>query len=69
MRYRCRNGSHRPGKAELIKKTTEELGLTICATHVGFDELENDMDWMIELHKMWDSRYVGLGAMPSVSAK
>lgn len=52
------------GKAELIKKTTEELGLTICATHVGFDELENDMDWMIELHKMWDSRYVGLGAMP-----
>lgn len=51
-------------KAELVKKTAEELGLTICATHVGFDQLDCDMDWMIKLHKMWDCRYVGLGSMP-----
>jgi sugar phosphate isomerase/epimerase len=52
------------GKAELVKKTAEELGLTICATHVGFEQLENDMEWIIEFHKMWDCRYVGLGSMP-----
>ncbi|HEY8350759.1 MAG TPA: sugar phosphate isomerase/epimerase [Clostridia bacterium] len=51
-------------KAELVKKAAEELGLEICATHVGFDQLESEMDWMIELHRMWNCRYVGLGAMP-----
>lgn len=51
-------------KAELVKKAAEEQGLVICATHVGFDQLEREMDWMIELHKMWNCRYAGLGAMP-----
>lgn len=51
-------------KAELVRRAAEEQGLEICATHVSFDQLEREMDWVIEFHRMWNCRYVGLGSMP-----
>jgi sugar phosphate isomerase/epimerase len=52
------------GKAELVKRAAEEQELVICATHVVIDQLEREMDWVIEFHKMWGCRNVGLGSMP-----
>lgn len=47
-----------------LKEITDELQLEICATHVSFDRLENDIEALIAEHKLWNCRYVGLGAMP-----
>ncbi len=47
-----------------LKAMTDELGLTICATHVGYDDLKDRLDAVIAQHKLWNCKYVGLGAMP-----
>jgi sugar phosphate isomerase/epimerase len=49
---------------ETIKEAAEREDLTICATHIGFDRLKNDMDGVIKQHKLWDCKYVGIGSMP-----
>ena len=47
-----------------MKDLADESGITICATHIGFDRLENDMKDVINQHKLWDCHYVGIGSMP-----
>lgn len=48
-----------------LKAMTDELGLTICATHVGYDDLKDRLDAVIAQHKLWNCKYVGLGPCPS----
>lgn len=47
-----------------LKTIVDREDLTICATHIGFDRLQNDLEAVINEHKLWDCKYVGLGAMP-----
>ncbi len=47
-----------------VKEIMDEQGLTICATHIGYDRLKNDLKGVIDQHKLWNCKYVGLGAMP-----
>ncbi|WP_168119655.1 TIM barrel protein [Paenibacillus sp. HB172176] len=49
---------------EAVKAITDELGLTICATHIGFDAMLNDFDAVVAKHKLWNCKYVGLGSIP-----
>ncbi|MFC5452741.1 sugar phosphate isomerase/epimerase family protein [Paenibacillus aestuarii] len=51
------------GYAE-FKALADQEGLTICATHIGYDELLNDMDGVIQKHQAWNCKYVGLGGLP-----
>ncbi|MFW6270451.1 MAG: sugar phosphate isomerase/epimerase family protein, partial [Bacillota bacterium] len=53
-----------PIEPERLKEIVDENDLSICATHVSFDRLQNDIEAIIEEHKLWDCKYVGLGAMP-----
>ncbi|MDF2537627.1 MAG: xylose isomerase [Herbinix sp.] len=53
-----------PMEPQFVKETADEAGLTICATHIGFDRLQNDIDSVISQHKLWDCKYVGIGSMP-----
>lgn len=53
-----------PIATEAVKAAADEHGLAICATHVGFDALEERLQETIDKHKQWGCRYVGLGAMP-----
>ncbi len=48
----------------LLKKMAEETGLEICATHTSYDRLKNDIDAVIEEHKLWNCEYIGLGGLP-----
>ncbi|MFC5649619.1 sugar phosphate isomerase/epimerase family protein [Paenibacillus solisilvae] len=48
-----------------IQQICETEQLTICATHIPFDRLVNDLDNVIKQHQSWNCRYVGLGALPS----
>lgn len=49
----------------LLKEYAEQFDLKICATHTPFDRIINDTENVIKEHKLWDCRYVGLGAMGS----
>ena len=49
-----------PVVADLLR----ENELVCAATHIGFAEMQNDLDAVIEKHKAWGCTYVGVGAMP-----
>jgi sugar phosphate isomerase/epimerase len=46
------------------KQMTDRIGLTICATHIGYADLTERPDEVIETHRLWECKYVGLGSMP-----
>lgn len=48
----------------VLKNIVDREGLNICATHISFDRLKNDLDEVIREHKIWECEYVGLGSMP-----
>lgn len=47
-----------------LRALAEKYGMEICATHVGFDALTNDLESVIRDHVLLDCPYIGLGAMP-----
>jgi sugar phosphate isomerase/epimerase len=47
-----------------MKDLADEFGLAICATHISYDRIKDDIDDVIFQHKLWDCKYVGLGGMP-----
>ena len=49
---------------EEVKAITDESGLTICITHVGFDYLQNDTEAAIAQHKLWNCPNVAVGCLP-----
>lgn len=53
-----------PVDPDQVKKWAEELRLSICATHIGFDRLRDDLDGVIAVHKLWNCEYVGIGSLP-----
>jgi sugar phosphate isomerase/epimerase len=49
---------------EEVKTIVDDLGLTICNTHIGYDQLWNDLDAVIDQHKLWNCKHVAIGSMP-----
>ncbi|CAH1191459.1 hypothetical protein PAECIP111892_00649 [Paenibacillus auburnensis] len=49
---------------QLVKQYADEAGLVICATHVSWDRLVNDLEALAAEHKLWNCKYIGLGALP-----
>lgn len=39
-------------------------GLTVAATHVSFDLMQQDIEGVIAKHKLWQCAYAGIGGMP-----
>ncbi|MDF2922231.1 MAG: sugar phosphate isomerase/epimerase [Paenibacillaceae bacterium] len=52
-----------------ILASTERYGLSICATHYGYEKLTEDLDTVISEHKLWNCKYVGIGSMPAAYRK
>lgn len=57
-------GEVTPDLATIYKKAADELQLDICATHFGLEYIEENIDWVIEVHKLWNCEYMGIGSMP-----
>lgn len=55
-----------PIDPKLVKAYADEADLVICATHVPWERLLNDLETLAEEHKLWNCKYVGLGSMPEV---
>jgi sugar phosphate isomerase/epimerase len=49
---------------EQVKAIVDEVGLTICITHIGQDRLWNEPDDVIAQHQLWDCKHVAIGSMP-----
>ena len=47
-----------------VKRIAADNGLIICNTHIGYDRLRDDLDAVIEQHKLWDCRHIAIGSMP-----
>lgn len=47
-----------------VKQITDDHGLKICITHIPYDRLWNDIDSVIEQHKLWDCQHVAIGSLP-----
>ncbi len=54
-----------PVEPAFLKELTDSLQLRICATHISFDRLKNDLKAVINEHKLWNCDFVGIGSMPS----
>ena len=46
--------------AEMLRRT----GMICPATHTSFDRMRDDLTAVVREQKLWDSPYVGIGAMP-----
>lgn len=53
-----------PVKPAALKQLADEAGVKICATHIPYDRLKEDLEAVILEHRLWECRYVGLGSMP-----
>src|SRR5437016_11486271 len=47
-----------------LKKILDGAGLTVCATHVGFERLRDDLDAVAEEHRLLGCKYVAIGGLP-----
>src|SRR5690606_5130569 len=47
-----------------VKKIVDDLGLTICNTHIGYDKLWNELDNVIAQHHLWNCKHVAIGSLP-----
>ncbi len=54
-----------PMDTHSLKRILDGEGLTVCATHVGFDRLRDDLDAVVEEHSILGCRYVAIGGLPA----
>lgn len=47
-----------------LKQILDGAGLTVCATHVGYDRLRDDLDGVVEEHRILGCRYAAIGGLP-----
>ena len=47
-----------------VAKMAQDNGLTIASTHMGWPEFLNDLDRVIETHKIWKCSHPAIGGLP-----
>ena len=58
------SGHNREISAEQIRDMLDESGMSCVCTHIGFQEMEEDIDRVIREHKLWNCEYPGIGGLP-----
>ena len=53
-----------PIDAAELKRVADANGLKIAATHVGFDQIRDAPQAVIDEHRLWGCRHVAIGGMP-----
>ncbi len=53
-----------PIDPHVLAEISREFELPIVCTHISFDRLVNETDAVIEEHKLFGCKHIGLGAMP-----
>ena len=47
-----------------LKKIVDGEGLTIAATHIGFDRMRDQPETVIEEHQLWGCKHPAIGGLP-----
>jgi sugar phosphate isomerase/epimerase len=47
-----------------LKQILDSVDLTACATHVGFERLRDDLDAVVEEHRILGCQYAAIGGLP-----
>lgn len=47
----------------VVAQAAKDNGLTICATHLSWDAFVDDLDAVIEKHKLWDCTHTAIGGL------
>ncbi|MHC4915740.1 MAG: sugar phosphate isomerase/epimerase family protein [Planctomycetota bacterium] len=55
---------HGPIEAEELKKVLDDNGLDCCSTHDKFQRFTEELEALIEDHKLWGCRYPAIGSLP-----
>ena len=42
----------------------QETGLQCAATHISFEEMQDDLAAVVKKHRAWNCQYAGVGSMP-----
>jgi sugar phosphate isomerase/epimerase len=53
-----------PADPKEVAKLVENNGLTVAATHMSWPMFLNDLDQVIETHKMWNCVHPAIGGLP-----
>lgn len=48
-----------------LKKILDHEGLTVCADHVNFEQLRDNLDAVVEEHQILECKYVAIGSIPN----
>jgi sugar phosphate isomerase/epimerase len=54
-----------PIEPSALKAILDREGLSVCATHVPYDRLRDDLPAVIEEHHLWGCRHVAIGGLPA----
>ncbi len=54
-----------PVDTEELRKMLDDAGLEVCATHVSYDRLKNDLDRLIEEHFILRCPHIAIGSLPA----
>ena len=63
------SGHSRDISAEQLRDMLDESGLSCACTHIGFNEMEEDIDRVIREHKLLGCEYPGIGGLPAGAAE
>ena len=55
---------HGEVETEELKKMLDNEGLSVCATHVRFDDLRDNLDAVMADHDILECKYVAIGSLP-----
>lgn len=53
-----------PISPETVKKICDDHDITIVNTHIAWPRLQEEMDAVIDEHRLWDCKHVAVGSMP-----
>ena len=53
-----------PVEAKEVAKVVADSGLSVAATHMGWDSFLEDLDTVIETHKLWGCTHAAVGGLP-----
>lgn len=53
-----------PISNEDVRRIVDDNGLTICITHIPFDQVRNNTRAVVDQHHLWGCNHVAVGSMP-----
>lgn len=52
-----------PVDPKAVAKLVKDSGLTVCATHMGWEQFMTNLDTVIETHKLWNCTHTAIGGI------